>query len=55
MICTNITNCKREGKCGLGAVNIYYKCKIFMPFIFFEKCDNDTMRCKNNLFTKAVD
>lgn len=36
MICTNITNSKREGKCGLDAVNMYYKCKIFMPFILLK-------------------
>lgn len=36
MICTNITNCKREGKCRLDAVNMYYKCKIVMPFILLK-------------------
>lgn len=36
MICTNIANCKREGKCGLDAVNMYYMCKILMPFILLK-------------------
>lgn len=36
MICINIINSKREGKCGFDVVNMYYKCKIFMLFILLK-------------------